>query len=105
MAGGGTGTGTGNGGGNWSGTGSGYHAPPPTDDPNVVPAASKLQPGLVRPEDNPTGRRMRAVFMGAEDIVGTLQARLMALAMFRSLGNRLRQVGGESNYSYFFTFL
>lgn len=67
------------------------------DASRVTSGPAKVQPGLVRAEDNPDGRRMRAVFMGANDIVGTLQARLLSLGMFRSLGNQRRQArtGGK----------
>jgi hypothetical protein len=49
------------------------------------------QVGLAKVEDNPSGRRMRAVFMSAEEILGTLQSRMMALGMFKSFGVRSRQ--------------
>jgi len=55
------------------------------------PPRAKLQAGLVRQEDNPEGRRMRAVFMGADDIVGTLQTRLLSLGCSTRCGDQHRQ--------------
>lgn len=54
-------------------------------------AAGLVQPGLVKLEDNSDGRRMKAVYMSGEDIMRTLQIRLLALGMFKSLGSHYRQ--------------
>ena len=87
----------GSGGGSSGGVGGGSSAGGGGDASRITSGPAKAQPGLVRAEDNPDGRRMRAVFMGANDIVGTLQARLLSLGMFRSLGNQRRQArtGGK----------
>jgi hypothetical protein len=49
------------------------------------------QKGLIKSEENPTNRRMKAVFLTADEILSSLQARLLSLGLFKSLGNRLRQ--------------
>lgn len=54
-------------------------------------APGKLQPGLAKTEPNPTGRRMKAVQMTASDIMDTLKFRMLAVGLFRGLGNKKRQ--------------
>jgi len=49
------------------------------------------QKGLLKSEENPTNRRMKAVFLTADEILASLQARLLSLGLFKSLGNQLRQ--------------
>jgi hypothetical protein len=49
------------------------------------------QRGLLRSEDNPDNRRMKAVYLTANEILASLQARLLSLGLFKSLGNQLRQ--------------
>jgi hypothetical protein len=49
------------------------------------------QRGLLRSEENPDNRRMKAVYLTANEILASLQARLLSLGLFKSLGNQLRQ--------------
>ena len=49
-----------------------------------------VQPGLVRIEDNPTRRRMKSVFLSADEILAALQTRLRAVGLARAFGTAKR---------------
>ena len=51
----------------------------------------KPQRGLIETIPNPTGRRMKAVALTAAEILSKLQKKMLAVGLFRSLGNERRQ--------------
>ncbi|KAA0148580.1 hypothetical protein FNF31_07370 [Cafeteria roenbergensis] len=70
-----------------SGSTPGAHGTPPT----LSPGGGVWQPGLVKMFENPSGRRMKAVALGPEDLFGLVRARTFALGLFSRLGSgRLR---------------
>ena len=76
--------GAGGGGGRGSGSGSGGGGPSSGGD-------GLSQPGLLSVVDNPTGRRMKAVAMTADEVARALQVRLMGLGLMKGLGTKKRQ--------------
>jgi hypothetical protein len=63
----------------------------PTSPGGSEQPSGMVQPGLIRVEPNSDGRRMRAVVVTADEIMASLQSRLLTLGLFKSLGTARRQ--------------